>query len=249
MIYGLGNWGRLRTGGEFWKKWNPNTQIRVMTWNEDLPLHIGWDKNVNPYLPCSIWQFVPVGDTLELCQIGEIALEDPKNRTKDVCEALKARYPAGRVKGLFVYGDATAIREDTETEKGENMYTSIFKHLKDYHPTRRVPEANPSVVESGNFVDQVHADNIEGLRLFVDPSCKKSIFDYTYALEDSEGGISKKMKMNKVTKVSYQEFGHFSDIKRYIIAKAFSEKYYDYKRGGKSKPAKSGKSAPSKHGY
>jgi len=47
----------------------------------------------------------------------------------------------------------------------------------------------------------------------INEKCKKSIFDYQYAVEDSDGTIKKTKKKNKVTGVTYEEFGHASDAK------------------------------------
>ena len=74
------------------------------------------------------------------------------------------------------------------------------------------------------------------------------MFDYQYALEDSDGTIKKTKKTNPVTKVSYEEFGHCSDAKRYIITTAFATEYQDYLRGGKKTNISIGKSY-SKSGY
>ena len=107
---------------------------------------------------------------------------------------------------------------------------------------------NPSVVQSGGFINAIYKDNFEGISIFVSDKCKKSIHDYQYALEDSDGTIKKTKKTNPITKVSYEEFSHCSDSLRYIITVAFSNEYQKYLKGGKSTPAKMGRAA-SKSGY
>lgn len=244
QVYGLGNWGRLRTGGEFWKDFNPNTHVRAVAWDESLPVHIGWDDNVNPYLPCSIWQI----KGKKAIQIDEICLEDPLNRVKHVINEFKRRYPVGRVKGLFVYGDKTAIKEDTAKEKGENFFTEVMSGLKEYQPRLRMQTANPSVVQSAGFVNRCYAENFEGIEIVIGDNCKKSIHDYMYALEDSDGTLKKTVKKNPVTGVSYQEFGHLSDIKRYVLTMAYANEYQIYKTGRKGVNISIGKSS-SKNRY
>lgn len=237
-VYGLGNWGKIRVGGEFWKEFNPNIHIKPVDWNEDLPIFLWWDENVNPYLPCAVWQI----NGKELTQIDEICLSDPFNRVKHVCAEFRKRYPQERVKGLFIGGDRTSLKEDTKKEKGENFFTDILKHLEDYRPTLRLQSVNPSVVQSGGFVNEVYARNEGGLSITIAQRCKKSIYDYQYALEDSDGSLRKTTKKHPVTGVTYQEFGHLSDIKRYMVTVNFPSEYAMYLNGGKASQIRSGKS-------
>ncbi|MBB6126960.1 PBSX family phage terminase large subunit [Mucilaginibacter lappiensis] len=127
-IYGLGDWGKIRTGGEFWKKFNASLHVNKVTWDKSLPIWLSCDENVNPYLPWQVWQLK--GKHAQ--QIDEIFLEDPRNRVKDACLEFCKRYPLSEVSGLFVGGDRTSIKEDTKKEKGENYFTDIMKDLKDY---------------------------------------------------------------------------------------------------------------------
>jgi len=137
------------------------------------------------------------------------------------------------VKGLFVYGDRTSMKEDTKKEKGENFFTDVSMYLRDYKPTLRMQSVNPSVVQSGNFINQVYAVEYENISIQIGENCKKSIFDYSYALEDSDGSLKKSKKTNSMTGVSYEEFGHISDAKRYFITVAFANEYDKYKKGGR----------------
>ncbi len=233
QIYGLGNWGKIRVGGEFWKDFNSNTNVTSCTWNEALPIHLSWDENVNPYLTCTVWQIEIINSVKYVRQIDEICLPDPRNRRHYVAKEFKDRYPVDRVKGLFIYGDKTSWKEDTGKEKGENFFTDIMNHLKEYRPSLRLQSVNPSVVQSGGFVNQLWAGRIAGVVLEVSKTCTKSIYDYQYALEDSDGTLKKSKKTHPVTKVSYEEFGHPSDCKRYLCTVALADEYNNYLRGGK----------------
>ncbi len=235
-------------GGEFWKDYNANVHTVKVAWDEDLPLHITWDENVNPYLTCLVWQIIPGEDGKIARQIDEICLEDPRNRVLQVCREFEARYPQDRVKGLFVYGDRTSIKEDSKLEKGENFFTKILQQLKAYAPSLRMQSVNPSVVQSGGFINQVYAGNIATLSIEINEKCKKSRYDYQYALEDSDGTLKKTKKTNKQTGVAYEEFGHPSDAKRYFITYAFADEYTQYLKGGKKVDIRTGKRVH-KHGY
>src|SRR5579859_2318932 len=149
-VYGLGNWGKLRTGGEFWKDFNPNVHVKNLEWDEKQPISLSWDENISPFLTCLVWQIIGK----KAYQIDEICLSDPRNRVKHVCAEFIKRYPPDRVAGLFIYGDRTSIREDTKKEKGENFFTDITKHLQEYHPKLRMQTVNPSIVQSANFINE-----------------------------------------------------------------------------------------------
>jgi phage terminase large subunit len=247
-IYGLGNWGRLRTGGEFWKDINANQHFKNVTWDESAALHITWDENVNPYLTCLVWQIIKIElndkdkNVINIVrQIDEICLEDPRNRVKHVCAEFKKRFPVSKTPKLFIYGDRTSIKESTTKEKGENFFTEIKACLREYEPTLRMQSVNPSVVISGQFVNECYAGRIANITMEVGLNCKKSIHDYRYALEDSDGSLKKSKKQHPVTKVQYEEFGHPSDAKRYFMTVAFASEYATYQRGGKAQRIKTGK--------
>lgn len=224
QIYGLGNWGKLRTGGEFWKDFDTNKHVDNLLWNKDLPLHIVWDENVNPHITCTIWQIIGTN----VMQIDEICLPDPHNRVYDACNEFKKRYPNHEVKGLFIYGDRTSVKEDTKMEKGENFFTKIQQYLSSYPHKLRLQRRNPSVVQSGAFINEIYRIGYKGISIMIGSNCKKSIFDYQYALEDSDGTIKKSKKKNPVTGVLYEEFGHCSDTKRYFLTVAFETEYNEY---------------------
>lgn len=256
-VYGLGDWGKLRTGGEFWKDFDPNRDCIDARWIEDAPLHISWDENVNPFITCLVWQlFSPAllnrieegqrqpnyqrwglnpWDKLNYLamQIDEICLPDPRNRTRDACAEFAKRFPVGRCKGLYVYGDRTSIKEDTKLEKGENFFTQILGYLRDYKPTLRMQSVNPSVKQSKDFINDCYTGRGK-VQIWIGANCKKSKYDYEYALEDSDGTLKKTKVINKTTKVSFEEFGHPSDAKRYILTVAFAEQFQLYLRNGRN---------------
>ncbi len=245
QIYGLGNWGKIRVGGEFWKDFNSNKNVTSCTWNEALPIHLSWDENVNPYLTCLVFQI----EGKSVRQIDEICLPDPRNRRHLVAAEFKARYPVGRVKGLFIYGDRTSWKEDTGKEKGENFFTDILNYLSEYHPRLRLQSVNPSIAQSGGFVNQLWAGRIPGVSLEVSKVCVKSIYDYQYALEDSDGqSLKKSKKIHPITKVQYEEFGHPSDALRYLCTVALADEYTAYMRGGRPTSVRTGSNV-SKNSY
>lgn len=221
-IYGLGFWGKIRTGGEFWKNFKAELHVNKIGWDKSLPIWLSCDENVNPYLPWQVWQIK--GKHVQ--QIDEIFLADPKNRVVHAAAEFIKRYPVDEVSGLFIGGDRTSIKEDTKKEKGENYFTDIMRELKEYRPSLKIQSVNPSVVQSGNFINDIYSGgSSSGITIGINDICKKSIYDYQYALEASDGTIFKKTKPHPITKVPYQEFGHASDCKRYLITHNFESEY------------------------
>ncbi|RZJ91596.1 MAG: hypothetical protein EOO20_04745 [Chryseobacterium sp.] len=218
----MGEWGKTTFGGEFWKEFKPEQHVNKAKWNKALPIWLSCDENVNPYLPWQVWQL----EGKHAQQIDEIFLPDPRNRVKEAAKEFKKRYPLDEVAGLFIGGDRTSIKEDTKKEKGENYFTDIMVELKDYRPVLKIQSVNPSVVQSGNFINDIYSgESASGITIGISEVCTKSIYDYQYTLEASDGTILKKTKQHPVTKVPYQEFGHASDCKRYVITHNFATEY------------------------
>jgi phage terminase large subunit len=225
-IYALGHWGKLRTGGEFFKQFKNDKHVGNYAYNESLPIHISFDENVLPYLTCNVFQLI----NGVLIQIDEIMLQDPLNTLKDTCEEFIKRYGKNQ-EGLFVYGDATSKKSDTKIQKGQNFYLLIKQYLIKLKPTFRVPLANPSVIMSRGFTNDIFNSQIEGIEFRVDAKCRNSINDYQYCTENEEGKVNKKVVRDKTTGQSYQEFGHACDTLRYIVTAMFIEKYRKYLKG------------------
>lgn len=224
-----GDWDiTLKTGGEFYKGFDIETHIKDHDYDPAIPLHISWDDNVNPYLPLGIFQVVGS----EFRCIDEIAGIDPNNTVKAVCNEFIKRYQ-GHKSGLFIYGDATASKQDTKLEKGYNFYRLIQDNLSQFKPTLRLNSSNPSVTMRGNFINTVFESGFEGIRVFIHSKCKLMINDLANVKEDKDGGKFKEMETNPTTKVRYQKVGHFSDLFDYIFCTVFASAFDKYQRGGR----------------
>lgn len=225
-IYALGQWGKLRTGGEFLKQFDTEKHVGICPYDDTQPLHIVFDENVLPYLTCNVFQLL----NGHLKQIDEIMLKDPLNTLKDTCDEFLKRYGNNK-QGLFIYGDSTSKKRDTKLQKGQNFYLLIKGYLSKLKPTFRVPRSNPSVIMSRNFTNDLLAGSVDGLKLSIDSKCRNSINDYQYCTENEEGKVNKKVIRDKTTGQSYQEFGHATDCLRYILTAMFRDKYKRFMRG------------------
>jgi hypothetical protein len=227
MVFVEGNWDvQLKTGGEFYKCFELEKHVRHVNYNPNLALHISWDDNVNPYLPLGIFQI----EAKEIRQIDEIAGISPHNTVKSVCNEFIRKYPNHQA-GLFIYGDATANKQDTKLEKGYNFYRLIADHLADYRPTNRVLSSNPSVVMRGNWINTMFEK--QTVKITIGENCKLTINDLISLKEASDGTKLKEMDSDPKTGARFQKVGHFSDILDYVMVSAFADEYATYQRGGR----------------
>jgi len=223
-VFVEGNWDiQLKTGGEFYKHFEIADHVKTFEYNPALPLHISWDDNVNPYLPCGIFQL----EGSNMYMIDEIAGETPNNTVRAVCNEIIRRYPAHN-SGMFIYGDATANKQDTKLENGYNFYTLILDYLKQYRPVNRVSKSNPSVVMRGNWINTVFENNIGGLAFYISENCKKAISDFVSLKEAPDGTKLKEMETSPKTGARQQKLGHFSDLFDYIACTAYANHYDAY---------------------
>jgi len=228
-IYVLGEWGRVSVGGEALKCWNFTRHVGNCEYNPNLALHISWDENVVPFLPVGVFQLV--GSRVYM--VDEIAAEHPNNKIKWVCSEIKRKFQ-GHNSGMFIYGDATSQKDDVKLEVGHDFFRLIIDELAVFKPQRRVSKSNPSVSMSLNFFNMILESEYEGISFLVSERCKNAVKDFEQTKESADGGIDKKTIRDKVTGQSYQPFGHFVDLTRYLLTYAFAAEYSKYQRGGLS---------------
>lgn len=227
-VFVEGNWDvALKTGGEFYKCFDMDKHIQPCEYDPELPMHISFDENVNPYFPMGIFQI----KEKQIRWIDEIAASNPNNTIRAICSEFKRRYPRHE-KGLFIYGDATSQKEDVKQEKGHNLFRLIVAELKDYKPSLRVLSANPSVVMRGKFIDTVFEKEFDGISVIIDPRCKHTVNDFVNLKEASDGTKAKTKETNPITKVQFQKHGHFTDLFDVFICYACMDSYHKYQKGG-----------------
>lgn len=243
-VYAKGLWTRKQTGGNFYKLFDRSRNTSNLQYNKDLPLHISFDFNVNPYMTCTIWQL----NGKKAMQVDEITLESPQNRTENVCREFIRRYP-GHEAGLFIYGDPSGMQEDTRTEKGHNDYVIILRSLGKYKPSLRVAKVAPPVVMRGNWINSVFLHNTDGLEFVIGNNCGKTISDYMYLKEAADGTKAKIKEKNEQTGITFEKYGHTSDANDYLLCYAFAGEFTRYQKGGVTMRPTVGKNPVSKHGF
>lgn len=233
-IYTLGEWGNRAVTDKFWKSFDRLKHVQSVELDLDLPLHISFDENVNPYPALTVWQLDitenddPDKDAHKMFwQVHEICLRNPNNKVKSVGREFVSWCRRNDWEGkVFLYGDSTSDREDTKLEAGVNYFTILRDIIDEDFPVQiRKPRKNPSVAMSAEFINACFAVNYKGIEIIIGDNCKESINDYLLVQEKTDGKMKKPKDKNGI-----EILGHISDCFRYIIAEAFSTEYKQYQR-------------------
>lgn len=224
-VYDLGLWGNKQTGGRFYPGFDVSRNTFNYKYNASLPLHISWDFNTRPYMTLSIWQIEGKGIYL----IDEIAMKDPDSRVKNTCWEFIRRYNhhAG---GLFIYGDPSGKKEDSDKEKGHNYFTTIANELAKFHPKFRVFKAHPPVVPRGDFANDIFMHNYDGWSIFLYDGSVYLKNDLLFGKAKPDG--TKLKETEKIDDVpGVEKYHHFSDSMDYLLCWAAQESFERHQKG------------------
>lgn len=234
-IYGLGNWGVIKTGGEFWKQFDEMKHCKPLSYN-GTPIHISVDSNVRPYVTISLWH-LHLYDK-ELLQFHELPCKAPDNNAPKAARKL-AEYlrKIGYDDVLHVYGDPAGNAESTVDEDSKGFLMKFLEELKKQgiKTINKVQKSHARVAMSGAFINDIY----EGLldwKIFIGNHCSTSIDDYNSVQEDENGGMAKIKVKDPATGKTYELHGHFSDAKRYFITTVLKDEYNKYVGKNKNKP-------------
>lgn len=225
QIYALGDWGTIKTGGEFLPSFDLNKHVSECKYDNTLPIHISIDNNVLPYITATFYQ---VSGT-NIKQIHEICAEEPNNTVTQAANmAVEYLNNFGYNDVVILYGDATTKAKNTIDDNKLSFFDK-YKSIIEEHfvVSERVQSVNPSVSLSGEFVNEILSNNLV-LQFNVDMSCTHSINDYANTKKDENGGMLKKRIKNKQTGQTYEELGHCTDCTRYFLTMCFNEEYNNF---------------------
>lgn len=225
-IYALGEWGSIRTGGEFFASFDSQKHQGMFRYVSGLPVHISVDDNLLPYISVTFWQF-HIGEQKELRQVHEICAADPFNTVTRAAEMVKKWLnDVSYDDSVYIHGDATTKKGNTiDDEKRSFLDKFIDVINQDYNTIECVPKSNPSVSMSGEFINSIFSGSIPNLSILISESCSKSIYDYENVKKDENGAILKLRIKNKLTKQTYEEFGHLTDTMRYVCVDLLKDEY------------------------
>jgi hypothetical protein len=205
-------------------------------------------------LPCGLFQVYKIKDKdgkeigNRIHMFDEIAGKSPNNTVKQVCNEIIRRYPA-HASGMFIYGDATAKKEDTKLEKGYNFYRLIIDYLKQFKAQSRVMDSNPPVFMRAGWMNSIFEKQLGGLQIVISDRCKIAISDFVLLKEDENGGKLKEMETDPKTKVRYQKVGHFADLIEYFMVSLFNSYFAKYQTGDTVRKMSHGKNPVSKNSF
>ena len=217
------------TGGEFYSSFNRLKHVSRIPYNPDLPLHITFDQNVVPYNSCSLWQITrdeKTGIWFINC-VDEVALQNPRNSTEEVCEAVAEKYGKYMINtGFYYYGDASGGNRSTMNKDFKHHYEIVEFKLRKYllSNSDRTTRRNPSVVKRRDFINTIF-ENKQPIRISINENCKYLIADMMYLKQDKDGLKDKHIVTDKESGEKYQKYGHLADGMDYILCELFSEYY------------------------
>ena len=210
-----------KTGTEYYSSFEIKTHVGKYGYLPNLPLHITFDFNVNPYMTLQVWQ-VKTGQRDEARCIKEYAMKSPKNTIERTCKAFLNDFSHLCVNGLYLYGDSTgASNQPTELKS----YFSIVQN-----ELRRYLRSNSLCLLKQNVKDRAVGYGKIGRREFmtallrgrydvdvrVDSGCVYTIADFENVMEDSNGTKSKKKVL--VDGIACEKYGHMSDASDSFLA-------------------------------
>lgn len=229
-IYALGNWGVIKTGSEWFSKYDSSKHVKKIPYVPELPLHISFDFNVVPYMTLLVFQILPNGEKYLVNQLKEYCLADPNNTTEDVC--LEFIYDfASHKSGLYFYGDASGRSRTTVTKEHRHNYSvieSVLESMLNNH-SERVPRSNPPVNRARDYIARIMAGLLP-IEVVVNPECENTLKDFAEVKQDVNGGFLKKKVKDKKTGITYESHGHCGDAFKYFIVEAFRTIFDDYER-------------------
>ena len=213
------------TGGEYYSSFSRMKHVGRCQYDSIKPIHISFDQNTVPYNSASIWQFRKEGDIWICLCIDEIALENPRNSTEEVCEEFIKRYPNHKA-GLYFYGDASGKARSTLSKEFKHHYQIIEYKLRQYliAGSDRTAISNPLVIKRRDFINKIFEEKLP-IRIIFDESCKKIIADMTYCKQAIDGTKDKHIVTDRESGEKYQKYGHMSDCMEYMLVEAFKNYY------------------------
>lgn len=223
-VYALGEWGVIRTGGEFLPKFSMQ-KVGKFPFNGNLPVHVSVDNNVLPYITTTIWQYDI--NTKTVSQIAEVCAEDPENTASRAGELVAEYLHSLGVEKVYLHGDVTTKAASTIDDEKRSFFDKYMEKLADFDVEDCTGNSNPSVRASGEFVNALF-DGWGGFTLGIDESCKHSIEDYLSVKKDVNGGLLKVRVKDSVTKQSYEQYGHCTDTARYVLCDILKSEYTSY---------------------
>lgn len=226
-IYANGERGVIKTGGEFWKQFDPDRDVKPVAYKSG-PIHVSIDDNVTPYVTVSVWQVIGT----KIFQVHEIPCKTPDNNApKAARKFINWLHVIGHKDIIFLYGDPSSKKRSTIDENSKSFYDKFFEELRlaGFKTNNRVIKSAPEVALSAAFINDIYEYHLNGWQIEISDLCKVSIDDYVTVKEAPDGTMIKPKLKDPVTGITYETHGHFSDAKRYFIIELLKDEWIKYK--------------------
>jgi phage terminase large subunit len=226
-IYCLGNWGKVKTNTEVFRNFEEQKHIEQLEYNPNIPLHVSFDFNVNPYSTILVFQ----QDGNRLNMIDELCIRGLHLR--ESCEEFVRRY-TGHQSPVYIYGDASGRSKDSLKERGTNAYTLIQNYLSEFNLMVKVPPSNPSIDQRVRWINQLLYN--DSIKIRFNQDCKESITEFQYMPFGADGKPSKAKITKNINgqKLTYEQYSHISDAFSYAITQIFNSEYMSFMSGGRN---------------
>ena len=229
-VYALGEWGVIRTGSEFFGSFNRGNHVAETVYDPSLPVHLSVDSNVLPYISISFWQIAIDSSQKQIRQIDEICAESPNNTVRKAARLTAKRLQAMGVCKVILHGDASTRAANNIDDEKRSFHDLFIDTLQKegIEVEDKVSNRNPSVPMSGEFINAIYDNNLPGINIIIGENCHMSTEDYMSVQKDVNGGILKTKVKNKITMQTYEEHGHLSDTKRYVVVDMLHEEFFAF---------------------
>lgn len=229
-VYALGEWGVIRTGSEFFGSFNRGNHVAETVYDPSLPVHLSVDSNVLPYISISFWQIAIDSSQKQIRQIDEICAESPNNTVRKAARLTAKRLQAMGVCKIILHGDASTRAANNIDDEKRSFHDLFIDTLQKegIEVEDKVSNRNPSVPMSGEFINAIYDNNLPGISIIIGENCHMSTEDYMSVQKDVNGGILKTKVKNKITMQTYEEHGHISDTKRYVVVDMLHEEFFAF---------------------
>lgn len=210
QVYALGEWGRIRTGAEFFPAFNRGAVCGSFPYNPELPVHMSMDSNVLPYVTATFFQIAYTDAGQEVTQFAESPIGAPDNSARKAARVIAGRLRGWGRDGVCIHGDASGRAANTIDPENRSFFDIVIDELEreGFAVDDRVAKKNPPVAASGEFINAIWEGMVPGVSLRIDSGCKVSIDDYQAVQKDENGAIAKLKVRDPVTKTSYEPQGH-----------------------------------------
>lgn len=222
QVYGLGITGSVKSGYEFYSHfgaYNISQSDRVL--DKTMSVHVSFDFNVSPYISAGVFQIAKTDTGWEVYLIKEFTLKNPYNQTRHIAQAI-LNYLDDFNGQLFIYGDASGSHADTRGNMNDWDIIEQVLRPKLFNSSFRVPISNPRLKGRREFMNKILADQF-AIKLRINKSCKLTIEDFQNVLEAPDGSKLKQRVKDEETGMTYEPYGHLSDLCDYFFCEAFRD--------------------------